>query len=114
MKRYILPLFTVGMMVSLYVVRLWGSTHPKEITQADDGSFDEALVQLAEREKLNVFCDASDAPAVKARAVLGEGLPPATTLRAAVTEQQPFLYIESPSPVPFSFGFNTRWAKEGK
>lgn len=243
MTRYILLLFTAGMIVSLCAVRLWGSTNFKESAQESDGNFDEALVQFAEREKLNVFCDASDAPAVKARAVsvdgktwrerldaltkgngyiwwavssysftrqrpdeallvrqqpsvdeitrlgievrrellaqpsdpqrryqmetflserltmllsqlpeerqrqgvlfgemsnwetvapavwyllwateqqmpfarmLTEGLSPGTTLRTAVTEQQPFLYVESPAPVPFSFGFNTKWAKEGK
>jgi len=231
------------MIVSLCAVRLGGATRLNESAQEGEGNFDEALVQFAEREKLNVFCDASDASAVKARAVnmdgktwrerlealtkgngyiwwavssysftrqrpeeallvrprpsedeiaqigievrrelsaqssdpqrryqmeaflserlmtllsqwpeerqrqgvllgemssweavaptvwylmwtteqqmpfariLTEGLSPGTTLRTAVTEQQPFLYIESPFPVSFSFGFNVRWAKEGK
>lgn len=66
-------LFIAGIVVSLYAFGLWASTGPQHNAQGVAGSFDEALVQFAEREKLNVFCDASDAPPSKARPVNVEG-----------------------------------------
>ncbi len=66
-------LLTIGIVVSLYAWGLWASASPQDNAQGVAGSFDEVMVQFAEREKLNVFCDASDMPPSKARPVNVEG-----------------------------------------